>query len=538
MIERDNQMIRYLLIIQAIFATLSAVTTEQKINSFLPKFEQYIQKNMPAWAIPGMAVVIVTPTKILLCKGFGTREVGKNKPVDENTIFQIASLTKIFTASIAGILADKKAFSLHDLVKKHLPEFNLSSKDATEKATLEDLIGHRIGIDQFAGDSLMKLGLPQMEIVKRIGMIPFTHNFRTDYTYSNQMFGFMGIIMERLLHKKYSEIFEEYIAKPLGMTRSSAGDGIIASQQSWWNKLKGLFGVDENIALCHDKNPEGQAVCIELPSIVYVLPSTSGVNTTAHDLGILLQCHLNDGKHDGQQIIPLNHVHEMRKSVVKHVKIKPKDMQFPSDVMHDVGYGMGWFSYDYGKGKHTVPVLEHMGGYAGQRSLAFMSPSEGFAVAIITNLGHFNLNLYPEALRNVFLDLFLDLEEKDWSDEYVKRKNDYYTRMRNQRTTKKLAKLTPKHEDKFYTGTYVNEMYGEIEIASESGMLVFKANGRSCTLPHWNGDEFNMNGWEFNGNMSRSDPNFIEFGQNEKGQTIAYVSFLFEGKDPIFTRVK
>lgn len=529
-------MLKYLLIVQAFFIVLCGETTEQKINNFLPKFEKYIQKNMTAWAIPGMAVVIVTPQKVLLCKGFGTREVGKNKPVDEHTIFQIASLTKIFTASIAGILEDKKFFSLNDLVKKHLPEFSLASKDATEKATLQDLIGHRIGMDQFAGDSLMKLGFSPMEIIKRIRMIPFNQNFRTDYTYSNQMFGFMGIVMERAVHKKYSEIFEEYISKPLGMTRSSAGNSLIETQQSWWNKLKGLFGKDENIALCHDKNQEGQAVCIGLSSLVYVLPSTSGVNTTAHDFGIWLQCQLNEGKHGTQQVIPHDHVHAMRKATVKHVKIKPKDMQFPSDVMHDVGYGMGWFSYDYGKKENTIQVFEHMGGYAGQRSLAFICPSEGFAVAIITNLGHFNVNLYPEALRNVFLDLFLNLEERDWSNEYVKRKNDYYTRMRNQRTAKKLAKLTPKHDDKFYTGTYFNEMYGEIEIAAEAGTLIFKANGHSCTLPHWNGDEFNMNGWEFNDNMSRSDPNFIEFGQNEKGQTIAYVSFLFEGSDPIFTR--
>ena len=97
-------------------------------------------------------------------------------------------------------------------------------------------------------------------------------------------------------------------------------------------------------------------------------------------------------------------------------------------------------------------------------------------------------------------------------------------------------KLLPKHDDKFYIGTYFNELYGEIEITSGPNGLEFKANNNSCAIVHWNEDEFNLNGWEFNGNMSRYDPNFIEFGKNEKGQTIAYVSFLFEGIDPIFTR--
>ena len=525
-----------LLMLPAIFGLLFATSTEQRINNFLPKFEKYIEKSMPAWAIPGMAIVIVTPTKVLMCKGFGTREVGKKKTVDEHTIFQIASLTKNFTASIAGILDNKKVFSLHDLVKKHLPEFNLSSKDATEKATLQDLISHRIGIDQFAGDSLMKLGLQPMQIVERFGMLPFNFSFRNDYTYSNQMFGFMGLIMEKAINKKFSEIFDECIAKPLSMTRSSAGDSLINMEKSWLNKLNGLFGKDENIALCHDKNKESQAVCIGLPPLVYVFPSTSGVNTTAHDLAIWLQCQLNEGKHNDQQIIPKDHIHAMRKAVVKHLTIKPKDMQFPSDVMHDVGYGMGWFSYDYGKDSNKIQTFEHMGGYAGQRSLMFMCPSEGFAVAIITNLGHFNINLFPEALRNVFLDLFLNLEERDWSQEYVKRKSEYYAKIDNQRMAKKLTKLAPKHDNKFYTGVYFNKLYGEIEIAESAEGLLFKANNHSCHIVHWNGDEFDFNGWEFNGNFSRSDPNFIEFGQNEKGQTIAYVSFLFEGNDPIFTK--
>ncbi len=528
-------MFKFLLILQVLCGFLWAATTEQRINAFLPKFEQYIQKTMPEWAIPGMAIVIVTPTKVLLCKGFGTREVGKNKPVDQHTIFQIASLTKNFTASIAGILEARKVFSLQDLVKKYLPEFSLASQEVTDKATLQDLISHRMGLDQYAGDTLMKSGLTPKEIVAKFPLVPFNHRFREDYTYSNQMFGFMGLVMENASHKKFSELFNECIGTPLGMHRSSAGDSLIAKEKSLWNKFKSLFGKDENIALCHDKNLEDQAVCIGLDSLVYAFPSTAGVNTTAFDLGIWLQCQLNNGKHENHQIIPEAHIHAMRQAAVQHTNIKPKDMQWPPEFMKNVGYGMGWFIYDYGVGNKTVQVFDHMGGYTGQRSMAFMCPAEGFAVAIITNLGHFNVNLYPEALRHVFLDFYLNLEERDWSHEYVTRKKAYYTKIHNQRIAKKLMKLEPKRENKFYVGTYHNKLYGEIAITADDG-LQFNTNHRSCHMVHWNGDEFNLNGWEFNGNMSRSDPNFIEFGKDDKGQTIAYVSFLSEGVDPIFTK--
>ena len=341
-------MFKYFLIVQIIcsFALSAATTTEQRINQFLPKFVQYIEKNMPTWAIPGMAVVIVTPDKVLLSKGFGTREVKKNKPVNEHTLFQVASLTKNFTASLAGILEAKKFFSLQDSVRKYIPDFKLANKEASENATLQDLISHRMGIGSFAGDSLMKAGLSTKEIIEKIHQIPFDSRFREDYTYSNQMFGFMGLVMEEVTHKSYEELLREYIYQPLGMTRSSAGHTLIKQENSLWNSVKRIFGFDENIALCHDKDLERNAVCIGLDPLVYVFPSTSGINTSAHDFGIWLQCQLNNGKHNGVQIIPVEHINAMRKSVVKHTKIKPKDMQFPPELMKDVGYGMGWFMYD------------------------------------------------------------------------------------------------------------------------------------------------------------------------------------------------
>ena len=227
----------------------------------------------------------------------------------------------------------------------------------------------------------------------------------------------------------------------------------------------------------------------------------------------------------------------MRKSVVKHTKIKPKDMQFPPELMKDVGYGMGWFMYDYGVGENTAHVFEHMGGYTGQRSFMFMCPSAGFAVGILTNLGHFNLNLFPEALRNVFLNFFLELEERDWSKEYLEKKDQTFKKIIAQRSNKKLQSPSPKKTDKFYVGTYTNELYGEMKIEATENGLRLKIKDNSCKIVHWNADEFTLNGWEFNGNMSRTDPHFIEFGSDEKGQTLAYVSFLHEGSNPIFKKV-
>lgn len=524
----------FLLFICSIFTFAGSVQRTEKI---LPKFEQYIQKNMKKWAIPGLAIAVVSRDKVLMCKGFGTREVGKDKPVNEDTIFEVASLTKNFTASLAGILEAQKVFSLNDRVEKYLPKFKLSSPEITEKVTIRDLMSHCIGLGHFKGDTIMKAGFSAGEVLERLHHIGFELKFREDYSYSNQMFGVAGVVMEEATHKTYEELLQDNIYKPLNMSRSSVGKVLIQKLNSFFNKLKSFFGFEENIALCHDKTPEGEAVCIGLDPLVYVFPGTAGINTTAHDFSIWLQCQLNDGKHAGKQIIPLEHIKAMRKKNVSHNKIKPKDMQFPPEMMTDVGYGMGWFMYDYGSGKTKIHVFEHMGGYTGQRAFVFMCPEHDFAVGILTNLGHFNVNLFPEALRNVFLDMFLDLKERDWSSEYITEKDAYLKKITDRRKAKKLLSPAPKKDNKFYVGTYTNELYGEMKVEeTKNKSLKITINGKSCGIVHWNGDEFDLKGWEFSGNMSRTDPHFIEFGSNDKGETICFVTFLDEGVDPIFKK--
>ena len=67
-------------------------------------FDNYIQKAMQDWQIPGMAVAIVKNNEIIFSKGYGVREIGTNKKVDTKTMFVCASTTKAMTAVCMGIL--------------------------------------------------------------------------------------------------------------------------------------------------------------------------------------------------------------------------------------------------------------------------------------------------------------------------------------------------------------------------------------------------------------------------------------------------
>src|SRR6476659_11034291 len=117
----------FLLLIAAL--PTMAIAQSDSIPSFVRySFEVYTNKALSDWNIPGMAVCIVKNGKVVIMKGFGVTEVGTNNKVDENTLFEIGSNTKAFTATALAILDAEKKLSLDDNVTKWIPEFKLDNK--------------------------------------------------------------------------------------------------------------------------------------------------------------------------------------------------------------------------------------------------------------------------------------------------------------------------------------------------------------------------------------------------------------------------
>src|ERR1700722_6758661 len=87
--------------------------------------DSYIQKGLKDWNLPGLSVVIVKDGKVVLMKGYGVKDIQTNKPVDENTLFMIASNTKLFTGSSLAMLEAQGKISLDDPITKYFPNYRL-----------------------------------------------------------------------------------------------------------------------------------------------------------------------------------------------------------------------------------------------------------------------------------------------------------------------------------------------------------------------------------------------------------------------------
>ena len=138
------------LVLVVLFLALAGFGSAQTIDEKVREIDEYAKAVLATHGGPGMAIAVVKDDKVVLAKGYGTRELGKNSPVDENTLFAIASNSKAFTTASLAILVDEKKIAWDDKVSKYLPAFQMYDPWVTSELTIRDLVTHRVGLDTSA----------------------------------------------------------------------------------------------------------------------------------------------------------------------------------------------------------------------------------------------------------------------------------------------------------------------------------------------------------------------------------------------------
>src|SRR6266852_4226087 len=116
--------------------------------------DPYATRVLKEFEVPGLAVAIVKDGKVVLAKGYGVRKLGEATPVDENTLFGIASNTKAFTSAALATLVDEGKISWDDKVYERLPGFEMYDPYVSHEMTIRDLLTHRSGMGLGEGDLL------------------------------------------------------------------------------------------------------------------------------------------------------------------------------------------------------------------------------------------------------------------------------------------------------------------------------------------------------------------------------------------------
>jgi len=478
--------------------TFSFARAQADLETKLKEIDAYAEKARAGWNVPGFAIAIVKDDKVVFTKGYGVREVGKTTPVDEHTLFAIASNSKAFTSAALAILVDEKKLNWDDKVTKYLPDFQMYDPYATREMTVRDLLSHRSGLITFGGDLLWyQTTYKPEEVLYRVRYLKPTFSFRARYGYQNIMFLAAGMIVEKITGKSWDAFIKERFFVPLGMTSSNTS-------------IK-EFKANGNVATPHN-DKTGVNKPIQYDNVDNAAPAAA-INSCVADLAQWMRLQLGRGTIDGKTIFSRQRSWEMWQPNIA-IPISEAGAQF-NPTRHFNLYGLGWALSDY----HGRKIVSHGGGLDGMISQTALIPEENLGVVVLTN----SETPVNTIMQNKVFDVFLNVTpRRDWSAELLERAKagkEAEAKAEKEVEASRMMNTKPSLALEKYVGTYISTMYGDAKIEMENGKMVLRlvpTPSFVADLEHWHYDAFRLT-WR--ASVQYPFPKgFVIFKLDDKGQ--------------------
>lgn len=304
--------------------------------------------------VPGAMLSIYDGERnIDLVSGVANAETGVE--VTPDTMFQIGSITKVYTATLVMRLADQGRIDLDTPIRRYLPEFRLRDEQAAETITCRHLLNHTSGIvgdhhaDFGEGDDCLE------RYVASLAEHDQVHEPGRMASYSNGAFEVAGRVIEAVCGKPFDEVFAEELLEPLGLRRTT----VVPAEM-----LRYRYAVG------HDGQRPVPAVSRKVLMYRTTVPAGGRTSATASDVIRFARIHLDQGRTpSGEVVLSEASAQTMRTPTV------------PLLSYEGCGIGVGWLVWDWG----GEPCLLHTGGTINQLSWVCVLPQRRFAVCLLTN---------------------------------------------------------------------------------------------------------------------------------------------------------
>lgn len=444
----------------------ATVSTSHAQTTF-PDLDQWIEAERERWGIPGLAVAVVKDDEVVYARGFGVRKLGEPQPVDENTLFGIASVSKAFTVGAIGLLVDDGLLHWDDPVVQHLPGFKLYDPYVTQHTTIRDLLSHRVGVGRMTGNRLRWLpSRERSELTYRMRYHEPEQPFRDRYVYSNVMYMVAGEVVEAVSGMSWEDFVKTRIFAPLGMERSNTSITEIRD--------------GENAAWPHQEI-EGEVVVIPRRNFDAVGPAAS-INSTVMELLPWMRMQIGEqpGMVDGRRLLSEEVVREMHRA-----QVRLPDAGLSGGV---ASYAMGWRASMY-EGRR---MSTHSGATDGMNTNMVLVPEENLGIVVVTN----TFNNLMNALTNRIVDEVLGLPDRRWGERFWMSYQARYAAAQAERDSIHAARAegtAPTLALDAYTGTFEDDLYADAEVRLEHGGLVLQFwsdPDMIADLEHWHHDTF------------------------------------------------
>lgn len=318
--------------------------------------DEYIRQQMMAEDIPGLAVVVVRGSQVVYLEGFGVTSLNTPQPVTPQTVFDLASSSKSFTALAVLLLRDDGLIDLDLPVQHYLPDFQLADAGESAEITVRQLMHQTSGLPgKFSEPLAYHQGSDAMEkLIAALGRVQLVNPPGSSFEYANINYAILGALIEEVSGMPFEDYMQQQLFTPLGMVSTTMYPEEAARSERA-DGHQPMFG---------------QVVARNIPFFRSAAPA-GWVMSSARDMGQWLIANLNGGYVDEGQVIPGQDIMEVHTAAVLF-----------EENGKEVSYGMGWFM---GSGPDDTSLIWHGGDTPNFMSDMILLPEHQLGVVVLAN---------------------------------------------------------------------------------------------------------------------------------------------------------
>lgn len=423
-----------------------------------------VDKVKRASNVPGFAVAVVHGGKMIFAGGYGLRDNRDEKSaVKSTTIFQVASVSKSISATVAAIaMTRNKSFDWDTPVAKVWDGFRLDIPYVSGNATIGDFFAHRSGLPAAAGDELEDLGFERRQIIGSLWMMPLD-SFRISYHYANYGTTIGAEAVARIEKQPWEPLARGLLFTPLGMNATSYQykDFVNAGDR---RALLHARVADNVFKPLYERDPDQQA-------------PAGGVSSNVEDLAKWLILLLADGK-------PL---------------IDPKFLQpalTPQSVTSrgitpDMRAGAYGYGFNVGVNANGRTTMGHSGAFLLGAGTTFqILPSADVGIVVLTNGAPVGA---AEAVATSFLDVVqYGQVTRDWYPLIKPQFMPFYKPVGDLAGKTRPTSPAKPHPAAFYEGRYTSNYFDAATVVASGDKLMLELGPKPTRfrLEHWDGDTY------------------------------------------------
>ncbi|WP_341936935.1 serine hydrolase domain-containing protein [Marinimicrobium sp. C2-29] len=368
------------LLLSSLFCGAAAASDDMSHRpvDYVQALEQYlVEEIMPH--IPGAALAVIADGQIELLKGYGVRRAGGSKPINRDTVFRLASVSKTIAATSAGVAVHEGDLQWQTPVSEHLT-LQFKNPDYGERITLQSVLSHTTGLMPQAYTNLIEANIPYQEVAERIREVEFICPPETCYSYQNVAFSLVGDLLLAATGETYEDYTTRRLFRPLNMNTASFG----------WQ----AFTENPNRATPHIKS-RGRWHPVEPSPNYYNVAPAAGANASIADMAQWVRAQL------GQRpdVLPLELLEQIHSPQVATSFRQAHYRSHPA--LSNIHYGLGWRIFDFAEHQHFV----HHGGWVeGTRTEVLFNRERQMGLVFLSN----SENRYAREVVYRFLELYAD----------------------------------------------------------------------------------------------------------------------------------